>query len=373
MRSMRPRRGRDGGSPSAAGGSPSRREMKRTLRPLIRDIRSSDSPTASPTEEAPLLASAAGPEGLGLDAARPRAMRPGRRQARSDPAWVEELRTEAPAPASPGGLFSSVMQAENALMGTDAATLGTSTSDLSARLDALEAKLDVEDSGGATSEASAVADEARDRIATGQGDAAELQAIVERAGGLWTRADGMSRGQLGIGAQGRADMDRLAAAASTPWYSTPQGQCYGAVAGFSSESYVNEAGGRWAELANRIPSSHSSWAVSFAHWLQETASGQRAAAELGFEIVESDGQTPLGQYLADHPELKGSIVVIPHGQQGTASREWDAAAAYGDEKWGAGVGDVSVVTEIGERGATYVADAKIPHDAATMWWVVYPK
>lgn len=66
-------------------------------------------------------------------------------------------------------------------------------------------------------------------------------------------------------------------------------------------------------------------------------------------------------------------MVVPYGQQGTASREWNAAAAYGDRKWGAGVGDISVVTEIGGKGATYVADGKVPHDAATMWWIVYPK
>ena len=168
-------------------------------------------------------------------------------------------------------------------------------------------------------------------------------------------------------------MDRLASAASKPWYSAPMGKCYRAVAGFDSSSYVNRAGGRWKQLADRIPSSHGMWAVSFAHWLQETSHGRRTAKELGFEIRESDGKTRLGDYLAKHPELKGSIVVIPYGQEGTASREWNAAANYGNAKWGAGVGDISVVTAIGQRGATYVADGKVPHDNATMWWVVYPK
>lgn len=186
-------------------------------------------------------------------------------------------------------------------------------------------------------------------------------------------ADDRDSRELGITDRGRADLDRLAAAASRPWYSRPRGKCYAAVAGYSPEAYVNRAGGRWKQLADRIPGSHTMWAVSFAHWLQETAHGRRAAAELGFEIVESDGRTRLGDYLAARPELKGAVVVVPHGQQGTASREWNAAANYGDSKWGAGVGDISVVTEITERGATHVADAVNPHDEATMWWVVYPK
>lgn len=45
---------------------------------------------------------------------------------------------------------------------------------------------------------------------------------------------------------------------------------------------------------------------------------------------------------------------------------------YGHPKWGAGVGDISVVTQIGEKGATYVADGRVLHDAATTWWIVYP-
>ncbi len=135
---------------------------------------------------------------------------------------------------------------------------------------------------------------------------------------------------------------------------------------------MNRAGGRWTALADRIPTDHAMWAVSFAHWLQETAHGRRAAAELGFTILESDGKTRLGDFLAARPELRGSIVVVPFGQEGTASQEWNAAAHYG-AKWGKGVGDISVVTEVGARGATYVADGPVKHDSATMWWIVHPK
>lgn len=185
--------------------------------------------------------------------------------------------------------------------------------------------------------------------------------------------DGPGATDLAISDRGRADLQRLATAASNPWFSSPRGKCYAAVAGYDASAYVNRAGGRWKQLADRIPGSHAMWAVSFAHWLQETGHGQRAARELGFEIVESDGETRLNDYLQARPELEGAVVVIPHGQQGTASREWDAAASYGEAKWGAGVGDISVVTEISGRGVTYVADAVNPHDDATMWWIVYPK
>jgi len=176
-----------------------------------------------------------------------------------------------------------------------------------------------------------------------------------------------------VSAQGAADLGRLAQAANKPWYGSPQGKCYRAVAGYDSSSYMNRAGGRWKQLADRIPSSHAMWAVSFAHWLQETSHGRRAAAELGFTILESDGKTRLGDFLAARPELRGSIVVVPFGQEGTASQEWNAAANYGSAKWGKGVGDISVVTEIGAKGATYVADGKVPHNNATMWWIVHPE
>ena len=190
-------------------------------------------------------------------------------------------------------------------------------------------------------------------------------------------ADGASA-PIEVSHSGRAAMDGLAAVASTRKAQPPRGKCYNYVMGAGSNAYVNRAAGekgtrRWQQLADRIPTDHATWAVSFAHWLQETPSGRKAATELGFVIYESDGKTRLGDHLAAHPELKGSVVVIPYGQQGTASREWNAAAHYGDRKWGAGVGDISVVTEIGAKGATYVADGGVRHDAATMWWVVYPK
>ncbi len=190
-------------------------------------------------------------------------------------------------------------------------------------------------------------------------------------------ADGASA-PIEVSPSGRAAMDGLAAVASTRKAQPPRGKCYNYVMGAGSNAYVNRAAGekgtrRWQQLADRIPTDHATWAVSFAHWLQETPSGRKAATELGFVIYESDGKTRLGDHLAAHPELKGSVVVIPYGQQGTASREWNAAAHYGDRKWGAGVGDISVVTEIGAKGATYVADGGVRHDAATMWWVVYPK
>lgn len=181
-----------------------------------------------------------------------------------------------------------------------------------------------------------------------------------------------------ISPSGRTAMDGLASVASGREDQKPRGKCYNYVMGAGAHSYVNRAASqkgtsRWQQLADRIPSDHAAWAVSFAHWLQETPSGRKAAKELGFVIYESDGKTRLGDYLAAHPELKGSVVVIPYGQQGTASREWNAAAHYGDPKWGAGVGDISVVTEIGAKGATYVADGGVRHDNATMWWVVYPR
>ncbi len=182
---------------------------------------------------------------------------------------------------------------------------------------------------------------------------------------------------LGITPSGKAAMGALAAAAAPRAGERPRGKCYNYVMGTGSHAYINKAAkagnSRWQKLADSIPGSHAMWAVSFAHWLQETSHGRAAAARLGFVIKESDGKTRLGDYLAAHPELKGSVVVIPYGQEGTASREFDAARAYGDKKWGAGVGDISVVTEIGKKGATYVADGGVPHDNATMWWVVYPR
>jgi hypothetical protein len=39
-------------------------------------------------------------------------------------------------------------------------------------------------------------------------------------------------------------------------------------------------------------------------------------------------------------------VVIPYGQEGTASREWNAPANDCNAKRGAGVGDISVVSSI---------------------------
>ncbi len=205
--------------------------------------------------------------------------------------------------------------------------------------------------------------------------------IPANGGGQWAgviaqireRAEeGEGQAAPSVSERGAADLDRLADAASRPWYSSPRGKCYRAVAGYDSSAYMNRAGGRWKALADRIPTAHAMWAVSFAHWLQETAHGRRAAAELGFTILESDGKTRLGDFLAARPELRGSIVVVPFGQEGTASQEWNAAAHYG-AKWGKGVGDISVVTEVGARGATYVADGPVKHDNATMWWIVHPK
>jgi hypothetical protein len=295
--------------------------------------------------------------------------------------WVRELEAVAPVQEQDAsGRWAGVQDsAREAAAGSDSAPADSAQqtsaggSGLSARLADLDAKLDAGDFAGVTDAAQALANEARALLAAGQGDSAALQELISGAGEVWNRARSEQGKELGITDQGRADMDRLAAAAATPWYSAPMGKCYRAVAGFEGTSYVNQAGGRWKQLADKIPSTHGMWAVSFAHWLQETSHGQRAAQELGFEIRESDGKTRLGDYLAQHPELKGSIVVIPYGQEGTASREWNAAANYGDAKWGAGVGDISVVSEISERGATYVADGRIPHDNATMWWVVYPK
>jgi hypothetical protein len=285
--------------------------------------------------------------------------------------WVGEALQSAPVPSNgvsgAWGGVASQLSALGASTGQAPATTAAapelrSHSDLSARLAAVQAKLAARDGGGAQAEAHAIANEARARIAARDGDVAALQALAAQAGQAWSRGASLgSRGSgaLGVTDRGRADMAR--------------GKCYAAVAGYSSSSYVNEAGGRWKQLADRIPQSHGMWAVSFAHWLQETGSGQRAARELGFEIRESDGRTRLGDYLKANAELKGAIVVIPYGQEGTASQEWNAAANYGNRKWGAGVGDISVVTSIGERGATYMADGPVPHNNATMWWVVYPK
>ena len=37
-----------------------------------------------------------------------------------------------------------------------------------------------------------------------------------------------------------------------------------------------------------------------------------------------------------------------------------------------GVGAISVVTEIGAKGATYPSDGPVRHDNATTWWIVHP-
>ena len=295
-----------------------------------------------------------------------------------DEAWINELLAAAPvAELASSGRWSGVQERARRLRNSSSANSSANSQDgtsrLMRRLNKLDAALDSGQVDGVREAAKALADEARSLIDAGRGDSAQLQEVISGAGEIWTRARDQQGKQLGITEQGMQDMSRLASAASRPWYSAPRGKCYRAVAGFDSSSYMNRAGGRWKQLADRIPGSHGMWAVSFAHWLQETAHGQRAARELGFEIRESDGRTRLGDYLAKRPELKGSIGVIPHGQEGTASSEWKAAANYGDAKWRTAVADISVVSNISARGATYVADAKIPHDNATMWWVVYPK
>lgn len=294
-----------------------------------------------------------------------------------DEAWIHELLGVAPvAEMAASGRWAGVQERvrrQNDLISDATPPQQGGSSDLMARLNALRAALESDQLDGVKEAASALADAARALIADGQGDIAALQEIIAGAGEVWTSARDKQSMQLGITASGREDLSRLASAASRPWYSYPMGKCYRAVAGYDSSSYMNRAGGRWKQLADRIPGSHAEWAVSFAHWLQETAHGQRAASDLGFEIRESDGRTRLGDYLAQRPELKGAIVVIPFGQEGTHSQDFNAADHYGDAKWGAGVGDISVVTEISGHGATYVADAKIRHDNATMWWVVYPK
>lgn len=129
---------------------------------------------------------------------------------------------------------------------------------------------------GVTDAAKALADEARALLAAGSGNSAALQELISGAGELWTQARAEQGRQLGVTERGRADLDRLASAASRPWYSRPLGQCYRAVDGFDSSSSVNRAGGRWKQLADRIPSSHGMGAVPLAHWLQETGHGRRA-------------------------------------------------------------------------------------------------
>lgn len=290
-----------------------------------------------------------------------------------DDAWVQELLQVAPPDGGADGGWQGVQQRVAQKAAGDGAGSGHP---LQAELAALQAALAGGQTAGLAQAAHDLAEQARRSLRAG-GDRAALQAVIDGAGALWSDArqsEVQARmGQLGIGERGQRDLDRMAAAASRPWYGGPRGQCYRAVAGAETSSYVNRAGGRWAQLADRIPASHTQWAVSFAHWLQETRHGQRAAQELGFEILESDGKTRLGDYLAAHPELKGAVVVVPYGQQGTASRDFDAARAYGHAKWGAGVGDISVVTSIGKQGITTVADGPVAHERATMWWIVYPK
>jgi peptidoglycan hydrolase-like protein with peptidoglycan-binding domain len=181
-----------------------------------------------------------------------------------------------------------------------------------------------------------------------------------------------------ISPAGRAAMTALAKVAARNSHKAPAGKCYGAVLGPQASAYAelaaSEHGSKlYKQMADSIPSSHTSYAVQLAHWLlSKGKDGVTAADKMGFRVIEADGKTTLGQYLAKRPELKGAIAVVPYGQQGTASREWNAAAAYGDEKWGRGVGDVCVVTGTGAQ-PRFVADGGIRHERATMWWLVHPK
>lgn len=293
--------------------------------------------------------------------------------AQSQPDWLAELLAYAPTPEEGGGAWSEVIARVDSLADpgqtqADPGQMQVAPLQLPAGVKIIEGangELRVWP-GIKAGEVSAILAEAGMSLEA-------LRPLAEKGGPRPAPAGGGEAPTSGtISAAGAADLNRLAAAASQPWYSAPRGKCYRAVAGFDSNSYMNKAGGRWKALADRIPSDHAMWAVSFAHWLQETAHGRRAAAELGFVILESDGKTRLGDFLKARPELRGAIVVTPYGQEGTASREWNAAAHYG-QKWGAGVGDISVVTEIGEKGATHVADGQVRHDNATMWWIVHPK
>ena len=179
--------------------------------------------------------------------------------------------------------------------------------------------------------------------------------------------------------EGREAMDAMAEVAGGYHHLPPLGYCYNALFGVHSEAYANQVATQYGntlyqDLANTIPWDHTGYAVQFAHWLSQPGQepGTTVADDLGYVLIESDGMTPLGEYLAAHPELEGAIAVTPHGQQGTYSTEWNAAAAYGDPKWGHGVGDISVVTEITPNGSDHVADGGIEHDEATMWWLVFP-
>ncbi|MBM4367755.1 MAG: hypothetical protein FJ102_16200 [Deltaproteobacteria bacterium] len=329
--------------------------------------------TAAPTSGPATGRSAAGARGnafmqenLLADSAALREPSPGPAGGEDD--WVTELLAQAPVPANGSGAWAPVMER------------------LSQKLDADEGqaapafelppgtKILVDEQGQLRVWPGIRADAVTARLAAAGLTLEDLRPLADTTIKKPTPGPTPSPPSTGdVSAQGAADLNRLAGAASRPWYGSPKGKCYRAVAGYDSQSYMNRAGGRWKQLADRIPSDHAMWAVSFAHWLQETSHGRRAAAELGFTILESDGKTKLGDFLAARPELRGSIVVVPFGQEGTASQEWNAAAHYGSAKWGKGVGDISVVTEIGAKGATYVADAKVPHNNATMWWIVHPR
>ncbi len=285
--------------------------------------------------------------------------------------WIAELMQQAPVPASGGGAFAGVIeeiQAQVPDQQAPAFELPPGT------------RILVDESGGLRVWPSIRAEAVAAQLAAAQMTLEDLRPLAEPVSGSLTPRPTPGPGGSGkpsqtggkVSTSGAADLNRLASAASRPWYGSPKGKCYRAVAGYDSNSYMNRAGGRWEALASRIPSDHAMWAVSFAHWLQETSHGRKAAAELGFTILESDGKTKLGDFLAARPDLRGSIVVVPFGQEGTASQEWNAAANYGSSKWGKGVGDIAVVSEIGAKGATYVADGKVPHNNATMWWLVHP-
>ncbi|MBM4390721.1 MAG: hypothetical protein FJ090_06330 [Deltaproteobacteria bacterium] len=315
-------------------------------------------------------------ENLLADSAALREPSPGPTRGEED--WVTEILAQAPVPASGSGVWAPVMER------------------VSQKVDAKEGqaapafelppgtKILVDEQGRLRVWPGIRADSVTARLAAAGLTLEDLRPLAEPTTREPTTREPTTREPTsgpspspsspgGVSAQGAADLNRLAGAASRPWYGSSKGKCYRAVAGYEPQSYMNRAGGRWKQLADRIPTDHAMWAVSFAHWLQETSHGRRAAAELGFTILESDGKTKLGDFLAARPELRGSIVVVPFGQEGTASQEWNAAAHYGSAKWGKGVGDISVVTKIGEKGATYVADGPVRHNNATMWWIVHPK
>lgn len=301
------------------------------------------------------------------------------------PDWITELLQAAPAPTGGGGAWEGVIAqvreqtggGEEQRPAFDLPPGVRIVADASGQLrvwpgmaaDAVSARLAA--AGMSLEDLRPMAEQVEKAPAPQQQQAPEQMAPEQQSpeGG----GGGRRPAPANVSARGAADLDRLANAARSPWYSSPKGKCYKAVAGFDSNSYMNKAGGRWKQLADRIPGDHGMWAVSFAHWLQETRHGRQAAAELGFTILESDGRTRLGDFLAARPDLRGAIVVTPFGQEGTASQEWNAAANYGNKKWGAGVGDISVVTEIGAKGAVHVADGPVRHNNATMWWIVHPK